>query len=124
MDNERITLRLEAEDLAILDKFVEKYPEYSNRSQLARLAIRAFIDETESSHTVDLTAAQKNNIITVEIPRLAHNTIMDSVRAGVFNSTEEAIVQCVREKFISSESLEAIKKRRVETLGDTVELSR
>ena len=86
MDGERISLRLEPEDLVLLDEFIQKHPEYSNRSNFARVAIRSFIERLDGEQKPDhVIHGSKKNVITVEIPRMAHDTIMDSVRAGMYN---------------------------------------
>lgn len=116
MDGERISLRLEGEDLVLLDAFIERHPEYSNRSNLARVAIRSFIERLEGEQKpVHAAPKAKDNVITVEIPRMAHETIMDSVRAGIYNSAEDAVVECVRKKYIDAEqTLEAVKRAKLE----------
>ncbi|WP_019176905.1 ribbon-helix-helix domain-containing protein [Methanomassiliicoccus luminyensis] len=124
MDGERISLRLEAEDLVLLDEFIERHPEYSNRSHFARIAFRSFIENLEGgSQEVSVAPVAKDNVITVEIPRMAHDTIVSSVRAGIYNSAEEAVVECVREKYIDTkQTLEAIKKAKVEAFQSQVQM--
>lgn len=123
MDGERISLRLEPEDLVLLDAFIEKHPEYSNRSNFARVALRAFIERLDGEPKAERVIPEvKKNVLTVEIPRMAHETIMDSVRAGIYNSAEEAVVECVRDRYIETkQTLEAIKKAKVEALQSTVQ---
>ncbi len=122
MDGERISLRLEPEDLTLLDAFIEKHPEYSNRSNFARVAIRSFIEQFEGSRTTGI-ASKKSNVITIEVPRFAHETIMTSVRAGIYNSPEEAVVECIRKRYINTEeAIEAIKRERMEALKGTVQV--
>lgn len=123
MDGERISLRLEPEDLVLLDEFIEKHPEYSNRSNFARVAIRSFIEQFEGNRTSGIAASKKSNVITIEVPRFAHETIMTSVRAGIYNSPEEAVVECIRKRYINTEeAIEAIKRERMETLKGTVQV--
>ncbi|NLI73380.1 MAG: hypothetical protein GX369_01210 [Euryarchaeota archaeon] len=119
MDGERISLRLESEDLKMLDDFLRDRPEFSNRSHLARLAIRAFIEqneavELESVETVE--QSQRENAVTVEIPALAYNTIEDFIRAGVYNSMEDAVVECLRERFITKEVKDRILRQQAESI--------
>jgi len=122
LDGERISLRLEPEDLTLLDAFIEKHPEYSNRSNFARVAIRSFIEQFEGSRTTGI-ASKKSNVITIEVPRFAHETIMTSVRAGIYNSPEEAVVECIRKRYINTEeAIEAIKRERMEALKGTVQV--
>ncbi|MDW5563689.1 MAG: ribbon-helix-helix domain-containing protein [Methanomassiliicoccus sp.] len=123
MDGERISLRLEPEDLELLDAFIEKHPEYSNRSNFARVAIRSFIEQFEGTKTNEITKNVKSNVITIEVPRFAHETIMSSVRAGIYNSPEEAIVECVRKRYINiEEAIENIKREKLENLKGTVQM--
>ncbi len=120
MDGERISLRLEPEDLSLIDDFLEDKPEYSSRSHLARVAIRSFIEGLQPA--VHKKGESKKNVVTVEIPRAAFKTIESAVRAGIYNSVERAIEDCVREKFVSKEHLEDIKKRVLESTRETVEV--
>lgn len=113
---------MEPEDLTLLDAFIEKHPEYSNRSNFARVAIRSFIEQFEGSRTTGI-ASKKSNVITIEVPRFAHETIMTSVRAGIYNSPEEAVVECIRKRYINTEeAIEAIKRERMEALKGTVQV--
>lgn len=124
MDGERISLRLEADDLELLDAFIVKHPEYSNRSNLARVAIRSFIENImRDKATENANCGIKENILTVEVPRFAHETIMSLVRAGMYNSPEDALVECIRKEFIDTkEAIETIKKQRLEALKGTVQM--
>jgi Arc/MetJ-type ribon-helix-helix transcriptional regulator len=124
MDGERISLRLEPEDLELLDAFIERHPEYSNRSNFARVAIRSFIEQSEGTQTVIGTKnPTKKNVLSVEVPRMVHETIMDSVRAGMYNSPEEAVVECLRKQYIKTEeTLEAIKRAKLEAIKSTVQV--
>lgn len=123
MDGERISLRLEPEDLELLDAFIEKHPEYSNRSNFARVALRSFIESFEGTNTIGAKNPTKKNVLSVEVPRMVHETIMDSVRAGMYNSAEEAVVECLRKQYIKTEeTLEAIKRAKLEAIKSTVQV--
>lgn len=123
MDGERISLRLEAEDLELLDEFIEEHPEFSNRSHLARLAIREFIEQNGAPQQAKADhAPPKRNVVKVEVPPLAHLTIEDFIRAGVYNSMEDAVVECLREKFITKESREKVLRQQAESIRTTVEV--
>lgn len=43
MDGERITLRMEPEDIFAMDVFLDENPEFANRSQLIRIALRNYM---------------------------------------------------------------------------------
>ncbi len=43
MDGERITLRMEPEDIHLMDVFLDDNPEFANRSQLMRIALRNYM---------------------------------------------------------------------------------
>jgi metal-responsive CopG/Arc/MetJ family transcriptional regulator len=114
---------LEPEDLELLDAFISRHPEYSNRSNFARVAIRSFIEQFEGTRTTDVTKSAKSNVMTIEVPRFAHDTIMTSVRAGIYNSPEEAVVECIRKRYINAdEAIEAIKREKMEVLKGTVQV--
>jgi len=110
MDGERITLRLELEDLELLDSFLEKRPEFASRSQLARMAIRAFIEGAQ----VSSVSEERGNRVTVELPRAALFVVQAMVREGVYNSVGGAIEETVRKEFLKPEYIEEMKKRVLE----------
>ena len=118
MNEERISLRLGSEELKILDEFLEMHPEYTNRSQLARIALRSFI---QGKHD-DRTLKSQGTEITIRVPRLALRVIEGLVRAGVYNSVSDAIEECVRKEFVSKSLLEEIKKRLDENECETLEI--
>jgi len=120
MDGERISLRLEPEDLALLDDFIQEHPEYSNRSNLARTAIRQFIEGAEGAGTAGAKPATAN-VVEVRIPPLALKAMENSVRAGVYNSAEEAIVECVRARWIKPDAVEKVKSEALEAISETVQ---
>jgi metal-responsive CopG/Arc/MetJ family transcriptional regulator len=66
MDGERISLRLEREDLEFIDRFIEGSEEISNRSQLARIAIRSYIEGVSSQ-----PSQGADNRISIIVPRPA-----------------------------------------------------
>jgi len=106
LENERITLRLDADDLRLIDEFIASSNEFSNRSQLARAAIRAYVD-------AKLGCAQgtkTQNEVVVELPPLVLDTIAHLVAEGVYNSTSEALADCARHQFIHAEHVEGLKR--------------
>ncbi|MEM0449498.1 MAG: hypothetical protein QW520_06740 [Methanomassiliicoccales archaeon] len=117
MDGERITLRLEPEDLELIDEFVEKRPEFSNRSHLARVAIRTFIEGASGTPVSEERGAR----ITVEMPKAVLHVLNAMVKEGYYNSIADAIEETVRKEFISKEHLEDAKKRALEARKNTPE---
>ena len=101
-DGERITLRLEQEDLVLIDEYIEKHPEFSSRSHLARIAIRSKI-EGDAGAEEAVESLQKRNTITVEIPRAIFEVMEDSIRRGEYTSFQTVIEELVRGKFLSKE---------------------
>lgn len=116
MDGERITLRLEPEDLELLDEFVKKRPEFSNRSQLARIAIRAFINGAKVSPVPE----DEGNRISVEVPKAALHVMNGLVKEGYYGSVEDAINDAIRREFLPREHLEDAKKRALEARKNTL----
>ena len=106
LENERITLRLDADDLRLIDEFITGSNEFSNRSQLARAAIRAYVE----SKLGCVQGTKKLNEVVVELPPLVLETIAHLVAEGVYNSTSEALADCARHQFIHAEHVETLKK--------------
>ncbi|MGD1061300.1 MAG: ribbon-helix-helix domain-containing protein [Methanomassiliicoccales archaeon] len=110
MDGERITMRLESEDLELLDGFLQKHPEYASRSHLTRIAIRQFIEGAQGPQVSEERAAK----VTVELPRAALYVIEAMVREGIFTTAGGAIEEAVRKEFLKPEYLEEMKKKVLE----------
>ncbi len=106
-ENERITIRLNAEELRLLDEFINRSTEFSNRSQLARAAIHAYVEAKTGSAT---GTTRKPNDVEVTLPPLVLDMIAHLVAEGVYSSISEAVADCARDKFLHAEHVEALKK--------------
>ncbi len=118
-DGERITLRLEPEDLTLIDEYLDGHPEFSSRSHLARIAIRSMIVEDDrAEETVE--TSPKRNTITVEIPTAIFAVMEDSIRRGEYTSFQTVIEELVRGRFLSREVSTAlnaeVQQRSAKTL--------
>ena len=106
LENERITLRLDAETLRMIDEFIESSNEFTNRSQLARAAMRAYVEMraggTESTN--------RPNEILVQLPPLVLDTVKHLVVEGVYSSVSEAIADSARHEFLHEEHVQGLKK--------------
>lgn len=105
MEGERISLRLEGEDLELIDEFIAAHPEISNRSQLARIALRAFI---ERDGEIRGEGPGKGEVI-LKIPPAVRSIMEGMVEDGYYNSVEDIIVECLRKEFVSRENMEKVK---------------
>ncbi|UCE81016.1 MAG: ribbon-helix-helix protein, CopG family [Methanobacteriota archaeon] len=112
LENERITLRLDSDILKLMDEFVAGSREFSNRSQLARAAVSAYIDERVTS-AEDGTSRRPNETV-VLLPPLVLDTINHLVDEGVYTSISEALADCARHQFLHEEHVEAVKKDAVQ----------
>ncbi|MDD1768239.1 MAG: ribbon-helix-helix domain-containing protein [Methanomassiliicoccales archaeon] len=117
MDGERISLRLGREELELLDRFIEEHAEFSNRSQLARVALHSFI-EAKGTQVPEMNELE----IPVKIPRAALGVMEGMVRAGIYNSIGGAIEDCVRKEFVPKEYFEDVKRKIFETKRETLEV--
>ena len=72
LEGERITLRLDTEDLKLIDDFIANSNEFSNRSQLTRAAIRAYVEMRAGG--AEGTSSKPNEIM-VQLPPLVLDTI-------------------------------------------------
>lgn len=106
MDGERISLRLEPEDLEMIDDFVEQHPEFSNRSHLARIALRAFIEGDGGS-----APKPDSNRITVQLPARLRSMIEGQVEEGWYVSIDSAIEQALHAKFLTPVQKDEINSR-------------
>jgi len=86
---ERISLRLEKDNLELIDQFLKENPTFGNRSKLCREAVQAFIE----------TVTQGGNTVTVRIPRHYLDLIDHYIADGYFLNREYAVVKAVEELF-------------------------
>jgi len=113
-DNGRITLRLEKENLQLIDEFLSAHPDYRNRSQLCRNAVQTFIENV----------TQGGNTVALKVPTRILEAIDHLVSDGYFNDREDAIVQALREHFDTAK-LKEFQEHRTElqkAKGERIEL--
>ncbi|TLZ52919.1 MAG: hypothetical protein E6K18_01670 [Methanobacteriota archaeon] len=114
-DNGRITLRLEKDNLQLIDAFLESHPDFRNRSQLCRDAVQAFIENV----------TQGGNTVTLRIPVRVLESIDHLVSSGYFNDRQDAIVGVLRDRFASAETVKAFEEHKTElqkAKGERVEV--
>jgi Arc/MetJ-type ribon-helix-helix transcriptional regulator len=107
LESERITIRLDADDLKLIDEFIANSNEFSNRSQLARAAVRAYIEMRAGA--AEGTKGKPNEIL-VQMPLLVLDTIKQLVSEGVYSSVSEVIADATRHEFLHEEHVEGLKK--------------
>jgi Arc/MetJ-type ribon-helix-helix transcriptional regulator len=105
VDNERISLRLEADDLELIDEFVAKHPEFSNRSHLARIALRSYIDKDAGSST-----KPAKDRAAVKIPGAIKGIIDRLVEDGYYSSVDAAVEDALREHFLPRTKMQDLKE--------------
>ena len=88
-ENERITLRLEKENLELIDAFLKENTSHGNRSQLVREAVQAYIQAIREG----------GDRVTIRIPRYYLDLIDRLVADGYILSREHAIVRSIEEWF-------------------------
>lgn len=109
--NERVTLRLEKDNLERMDSFLEESKEFASRSQFLRVALKSFIDRAE--------IAQEE--VSLKIPPRILEYIDAQVADGYFLSREQAVLKCVEEYF-TLEKIEEIedKKKKMEVASGKI----
>ncbi len=115
VEGERISLRLDAEDLNLIDEFISKSNEFSNRSQLARAAVRAYIEMREGGSE----GANRPSEIVVQLPPMVLETIKTLVAQGMYTSVSEAVADGVRHYFLHEEQVEEMKKEANQQQGSS-----
>ena len=114
-DNERITLRLEKENLELIDSFLKENRSYDSRSQLVRDAVQSFIQSLRG----------EGNTVSLHVPKYYLELIDRLVADGYFLSREHAIVRSIEEWF-TRERVKEIQDHRQEidkTTGKVVSVS-
>jgi len=114
-ENERITLRLEKENLELIDGFLKENKSYDSRSQLVRDAVQSFIQSLRG----------EGNTVSLHVPRYYLELIDRLVTDGYFLSREHAIVRSIEEWF-TRERVKEIQDHRQEidkTTGKVVSVS-
>jgi len=102
-DNERITLRLEKENLELIDSFLKENKSYDSRSQLVRDAVQSFIQSLRG----------EGNTVSLHVPKYYLELIDRLVADGYFLSREHAIVRSIEEWF-TRERVKEIQDHRKE----------
>jgi Arc/MetJ-type ribon-helix-helix transcriptional regulator len=102
-ENERITLRLEKENLELIDGFLKQNTSHGNRSALVREAVQAYIQ----------TIRTGGDTVTIRIPRYYLDLVDRLVADGYFLSREHAIVRSIEEWF-SRERVKEIQDHKQE----------
>jgi len=102
-ENERITLRLEKENLELIDGFLKENTSHGNRSALVREAVQSYIQ----------TIREGGNSVTIRIPRYYLELIDRLVADGYFLSREHAVVRSIEEWF-TRERVKEIQDHRQE----------
>ena len=114
-ENERITLRLEKENLELIDGFLKENTSHGNRSALVREAVQAYIQ----------TIREGGNTITIRVPRYYLDLVDRLVADGYFLSRDHAIVRSIEEWF-SRERVKEIQDHKQEVdkaIGKVVSVS-
>ena len=106
MDGERISLRLEPEDLELIDQFVGQHPEYSNRSHLARMALRAFIEKDGAK----VSAPTSANRVTVTLPPRLKNVIDQLISDGEVSDWNYVIERALQDIYMADRKAGSIEK--------------
>ena len=102
-ENERITLRLEKENLELIDEFLKGSTSHGNRSQLVRDAVQAYIQ----------TIREGGDTVKIRIPRYYLELIDRLVADGYFLSREHAVVRSIEEWF-TRDRVKEIEDHRTE----------
>ena len=102
-ENERITLRLERDNLELIDGFLKENQSYTSRSQLVRDAIQSYIESVREG----------GNTITLRVPKYFLELIDHLVASGYFLSREHAILRAIEEWF-SADRVKEIQGHRQE----------
>lgn len=123
--NERITLRLQKENVDALDSFLKENEELRSRSELCRIALDKYITEKSEE------AKPRGRNIRIMVPTRYFELMEGLVREGLYTTVESIINELIKERF-STEKLKNLEELKTEiakasgkpviTLGDREEL--
>lgn len=91
MDGERITLRMESEDVQEMDDYLRFHPEISNRSQLIRVALRNYMERD--------APAERGNTLNITLGERFMATLTKMSNGGMAES-EEDLAKGIIERFL------------------------
>ncbi len=102
MDGERITLRMEQEDLFEMDVFLDENPEFANRSQLIRIALRNYMRRDAQEEARGLTIQLGDRYIRA----------LAALKENGYADTEAGVVERIVERtLVPRETLEDAAKK-------------
>ncbi len=98
MDGERISLRLTSLELEMMDDFIIESERFDNRSQLARTAIRGYVEGYQVGPVTDDESLQE-----IELPPFLNEVLLELVDQGEFGTITSAVEYAVRRMFVEEE---------------------
>ena len=99
----------------MIDEFIKGRPEFSSRSQLARVALREFVVR-------DAGPAEEEDGVNVRFPHMIKGALEGMRDAGVYNSVEEAVLDLVRRGMFSEEDFQSAKHDALRSYDDYVRI--
>ncbi len=106
-DDIKVTLRMGAEEVRLIDDFVEENPDIGNRSNLIRAAIRAYVSEDSPIIT---NIRRDENGIFIRFSEL-HMAMLTALKnEGICFSEEEYVRNLVLSQIIPEEGLKKTTK--------------
>jgi len=92
MDDERITLRMEPDDIYMMDVFLDEHPEFSSRSQLIRIALRNYMKRDAQADDGDGLVVKLGDRYMRALTILKDNGFADSEAGVVERIVERTLV--------------------------------
>ncbi|MGE4275534.1 MAG: ribbon-helix-helix domain-containing protein [Candidatus Methanomethylophilaceae archaeon] len=96
MDGERITLRMESEDVQVMDEFLQSHPEISNRSQLIRVALRNYMERD--------APLERGNTLSIRLGERFMGSLTKLSNGGMAESEEE-VAKRIIERFLMPQDI-------------------
>ncbi|MBX8631870.1 MAG: hypothetical protein J9259_05055 [Thermoplasmata archaeon YP2-bin.285] len=90
MVDNRISLRLDDNEIEAIDRFLESHTEFASRSHLAREAMRRFISETEGNSGSQMNETSEKRVIKMVVAPAVMHVLEQMVRGGYFVDPSEA----------------------------------
>jgi len=106
MSDDRISFRLDAHELRMLDEFLSKHRDFGSRSHLARVAIRKYIEEGESWKENTEEENGRTKTYRVTLSPIEASVIEKLVNLGYYLDADDAIRHLIRNSLVGESNIQ------------------
>ena len=116
MVSERVTLRMEAEDVQYMDAYLQFHPELSNRSQLIRIALRNYMERD--------APAEQSGTLSIRMGERFMKTLTNLCNSGLAENEEELARRIIERFLMPKEAFEDAAKEAFKFYDSYAEIAK